>query len=83
VRLASLEDAEPICAIYGAAIVERGSTFEIKLRSAGAGWRRAVPAAGGRRGRGRHRLGGPFFGSKERPGVVAALPLVAFRAAPD
>lgn len=35
VRPASLEDAEPICAIYNAAIAERDSTFEIKLRSAG------------------------------------------------
>lgn len=34
VRPASLEDAEPICAIYNAAIVERGSTFEIEPRSA-------------------------------------------------
>lgn len=34
-RPASLEDAEPICVIYNAAIAERGSTFEIKLRSAG------------------------------------------------
>lgn len=34
VRPASSEDAEAICAIYNAAIVERGSTFEIDLRSA-------------------------------------------------
>ena len=33
-RSASLEDAEPICAIYNTAIAERGSTFESKLRSA-------------------------------------------------
>lgn len=34
-RPASLEDAEPICAIYNAAIAERGSTFETEPRSAG------------------------------------------------
>lgn len=34
-RLASLEDAEPICAIYNAAIAERESTFETEPRSAG------------------------------------------------
>jgi phosphinothricin acetyltransferase len=35
VRPACLEDAEPICAIYNAAIAERGSTFETEARSAG------------------------------------------------
>jgi phosphinothricin acetyltransferase len=35
VRPASLEDVEPICAIYNAAIAERGSTFETGPRSAG------------------------------------------------
>jgi L-amino acid N-acyltransferase YncA len=35
VRRASLEDAEPICAIYNAGIAERGSTFETEPRSAG------------------------------------------------
>ncbi|MBW8060269.1 MAG: N-acetyltransferase [Solirubrobacterales bacterium] len=35
VRPASLEDVEPICAIYNAAIAERGSTFETEPRSAG------------------------------------------------
>lgn len=35
VRPASLEDAEPICAIYNTAIAERGSTFEIEPRAAG------------------------------------------------
>jgi len=34
VRGATVGDAEAICAIYNAAIVERGSTFEITLRSA-------------------------------------------------
>lgn len=34
VRRASAEDAEPICAIYNAAIAERGSTFETEPRSA-------------------------------------------------
>lgn len=34
-RPACLEDAEPICAIYNAAIAERGSTFETEPRSAG------------------------------------------------
>ena len=35
VRPASLQDAEPICTIYNAAIAERGSTFETEPRSAG------------------------------------------------
>ncbi len=35
VHPASLEDAEPICAIYNAAIAERGSTFETAPRVAG------------------------------------------------
>jgi phosphinothricin acetyltransferase len=35
VRHASLDDSEPICAIYNAAIAERGSTFETEPRSAG------------------------------------------------
>lgn len=35
VRPPCLEDAEPICAIYNAAIAERGSTFETEPRSAG------------------------------------------------
>lgn len=34
-RSASRDDAEPICAIYNAAIAERGSTFETEPRSAG------------------------------------------------
>lgn len=33
-RPASSEDAEPICAIYNAALVERGSTFETEPREA-------------------------------------------------
>lgn len=33
-RPASLEDVEPICVIYNAGIVERGSTFETEPRSA-------------------------------------------------
>jgi hypothetical protein len=35
VRPASLGDAEPICAIYNAAIAEWGSTFETEPRSEG------------------------------------------------
>lgn len=35
VRPAACEDAEPVCAIYNAAIAERGSTFETESRSAG------------------------------------------------
>jgi len=35
VRRASLGDAEAMCAIYNAAIAERGSTFETEPRSAG------------------------------------------------
>jgi len=34
VRAASPEDAEAICAIYDAALIERSSTFETEPRSA-------------------------------------------------